>query len=255
MGIMYVLFFSGNITTCHTPQVISHAGFENRKKKELCEDMLTELKIQMDCWIAALPSTVVNGYIQQLQIKPFGMNFFTEKQVQLFVSECKGKDGCVMHFDSTGTIIKQIPGNKQPYLYSFIIGRLNMPVCEFVNTDQRTFSIANNLNFFLGEARRLNNGREVKPNVVVTDFSYANINSVLWSCNKTTLPVYLQSMYNELTKPLTRKENLTLLFLCSCHMIKAVSTRLVIFYWYLYNCNYHGRHVMEALDYHGFTQI
>jgi hypothetical protein len=116
--------------------VLKQAVYEYRRNQQLTRDIMMELRIQMEAWNAALGS-VVKGYIQSLAIVPFHVISYTEQQLQLFVSACRRKSGCVLHIDSTGTVVRKFPDQKQPYLYSLLLAGENIPVMEFITTDHR----------------------------------------------------------------------------------------------------------------------
>jgi hypothetical protein len=130
----------------------------------------------------------------------------------------------VLHLDSTGTVVRRIPEQKQPYLYSAILAGENIPVMEFITTDHRSFSLSAKLEYFLADCREMNHGMVVLPTVIVTDFSYALINAVLISFNKMSLLAYLKLTYESLTSGKSLK-SLTILALCCAHMMKAVANR------------------------------
>jgi hypothetical protein len=181
---------TGNITHCQTPEVLKQAAFDLKIKEQLSSDMINEVRIQMEAWNAAIRGQSINGYVQSLGVVPFCVTMFTEKQADLFLSATRRPQGCILHLDSTGTVVKKIPDQKQRYLYSIILSGDNVPVLEFITTDHRTLSICHQLDIFLGEVKKLNKGRAALPRVVVTDFSYALINAVLNACNTMTLTAY-----------------------------------------------------------------
>ena len=52
----------------------------------------------------------------------------------------------VWHFDATGSILKNIPGQKKPYLYSLVAhdqkNKLILPIAEFITTSHNSISIS-----------------------------------------------------------------------------------------------------------------
>lgn len=223
----------GNITHCQTPEVLKQAALDLKVKDQLSPDMIDEVRIQMEAWNAAIRGETINGYVQSLGVLPFYVTMFTERQANLYLSATRRPEGCVLHLDSTGTVVRKIPEQKQPYLYSVILADDNIPVLEFISTDHRGFSIRHKLDTFLAEVRKLNNGRPALPRVVVTDFSYALINAVLDACNTMTLTAYLKATYQLLlsNKRLRRKRSMTFIAICNAHMLKAIANRYVTLYY------------------------
>jgi hypothetical protein len=184
----------------------------------------------MQAWRAAIHGqSGVNGYIQSLAVDPFQVTLFLDTQLSIFVRAAKSREGCVVHLDSTGTVVRNIPNQKRPFLYSVILAGDNIPILEFISTDHRAFSIAEKLERFLADARRCNQGRPALPRVVVTDFSFALINAVLSACNKMTVITYLKAAFELLSRVTVAKTgskiNFTIIALCKAHMLKAIANR------------------------------
>ena len=197
-------------------------------KQRLCADTVVELIIQMDAWNAGVRGQGINplhGYIQSIGHTPFHVVCFTERQVNVFVSACRNKIGCVLHIDSTGSVIQKIPNQKDPLLYSLLLGNQGIPIMEFITTDHRSISISAKLDFFMAACRdHANNGRPVLPSMVVMDFSYATINAVLICFNKMSLTAYLHATYEMLMSGKNTKF-LVVIALCCAHVMKAISNR------------------------------
>lgn len=197
-------------------------------KDRLAEDTVMELSIQMHAWNAAVRGQGINpmhGFIQSLAHTPFHVIYFTERQLHVFVDASRSKTGCVLHIDSTGSVIKKIPNQKDPLLYSLFLANHGIPIMEFITTDHRSISISAKLDFFMAACRdHANNGRPILPSMVVMDFSYATINAVLICFNKMSLTAYLHATYEMLTTGKSMNF-LVVIALCCAHVMKAISNR------------------------------
>jgi hypothetical protein len=108
---------AGNTTECQTPQVIRQALYETSVKQRLSPDVFQELVIQKECWDVALRGGTINGFIQSLCHTPFYVTFYTKQQAEIYVNSCFRNSTrlTVLHFDSTGSVVKKFPDNKPPY--------------------------------------------------------------------------------------------------------------------------------------------
>ena len=125
--------------------------------------------------------------------------------------------------------MRNFADQKQTYYYCLLMGSNSIPVMEFISTRHTSSWICNMLEQFNSDVRVCNSGRNVKPQVVVTDFSYAMIYSVLFAYNKMTIVVYLKICYAILQGKYTCAQihSNTFISICCAHMIKAISMRLV----------------------------
>jgi hypothetical protein len=147
-----------------------------------------------------------------------------------YVSACKGKDPMTLHFDSTGSVIKRFPNQKQPFYYCMLLvsPTISIPVAEFIATHHTAAAIC----YFIEElnrgARVCNNEKRIHPHLVVVDFSYAMINAVLSAFNKMSIVSYLSATYRLLQRQCRVSEirAITFVGICCAHMIKAIASRL-----------------------------
>ena len=121
--------------------------------------------------------------------------FYLEEQLEYFIDRCK--DGrFVLHFDSTGSVMRHMLRQKQPYYYAVVGADHSFPICEFITTRHFHAWIMTMLDMFLNDARYLNGGKRVLPALFVIDFSFALIYAVLLAFNRCTLSHYLQLAWN-----------------------------------------------------------
>ena len=216
---------AGNTTHCQSPQVIRQAVFESRAKQRLTNDLFSELIIQMEAWDAALPGQPVSGYIQSLGHTPLLITFYTAQQVQLYSDICRHKrmQPVVLHFDSTGSVIKRFGSQKEPLYYTLLMADTNIPALEFITTCHTSSWIGNVICQFLTDVKKCG---PHKPSVVITDFSFALINAVLRSFNDMSVNKYLAVTYRLLNGGVKPACNMTHLLICKAHLMKAMSMKL-----------------------------
>lgn len=221
---------SGNTTKCQSPGILKQALSESNRSKRLHENVTYELDIQRRAWLASLPGTNVQGYIQSIGLYPFHVLFYLEGQVKAYIASAKTAD-CTLHVDATGSIISSLgekSGRDTVYLYSVVLAKANLPVCEFLSADHRSHSIQGHLDTFNACVASVNHNKRLRPNYVVTDFSYALIHAVTKSFNECDLVAYLNNCEKILSKQATSNmiASTCFIILCKSHMIKALSKRV-----------------------------
>lgn len=102
-----------------------------------------------------------------------------------------------------------------------------IPITEFVTTSNDTNSISKFLFSFrkLLEQNCLNKSKFIYAPIIVTDFSWALINSVLDIFNNCSISKYLFLTYDVLVKNKKDININTILVLCSTHFLKLIIKR------------------------------
>lgn len=168
------------------------------------------------------------GYIRFRSGEPFSVHLFSEDQLGLLKSSPN-----VLYLDATGNIVRGLRGIKKRFLlYTIVKPSCNgpIPVADMITSSHDTFSISTFLNNFILSAARhvkLSNSFLFNTSVcqlVVTDFSWAIIHSVLRSLVGTDIDHYLQTMFDALIND--KKVDMCLLFICSNHFIHNTSRQL-----------------------------
>jgi hypothetical protein len=132
----------------------------------------------------------------------------------------------ILYFDATGSIIKHINQQKRPFLYSLVFyDKKNhniLPIAEFVTTKHSQINITQYL-ISLRVFIELNTKRRFNPRIIVTDQSWALINSVHMAFNNCTTVAYLELCFNVLMSG-KKDENYkrTIHYLCSTHILKVI---------------------------------
>ena len=166
---------AGNVMQCKSPGVFHQAAYECRLKQQLHPDMIVELRMQRKDWAASEGAASPPGFIQSIGDSPFYCTFYLREQVELYIEVCKSNGS--VHCKATGTVVKDIPDNKRVLYYTVIPSDCNVPVMEFLTAQHTTETISYLLELFLHDVRTVNSGVTVKPQYIVTDFSYAIINA------------------------------------------------------------------------------
>jgi len=220
---------AGNITACQSPQVLRQAKYQYRLNQRLAEDVSEELRIQDKAWEAAFPDKLVKGYIQCMGEKPFFVTFYLHNQVEMYINNASSKDiPMIVHFDATGSVMRKIQNQKQPYYYVLIPDNSDIPFMEFLSTSHTSRWLSGLLSTFLKDVKICAPNKQLRPRVVVTDFSYAMIYSAILSFNDSTILPYLMDTYSVLCDS-ERKvccKSFTAVVICEAHMMKTVSMRL-----------------------------
>ena len=136
------------------------------------------------------------------------------------------EDYPIVYFDATGGIFNKIRMQENcPLLFSLVCHDKSkkqiIPMCEFITTDHTSLSIAKYLDVIHLKLIK----RKMFIPVVVTDFAYPLINSVMKCFNKCTLTHYLEWCYYILfdkEKQSLESSIKTRLYLCSFHILKSL---------------------------------
>ena len=171
----------------------------------------------------------------------------------------------IWHFDATGSIIKNISGQKKPFFYSIVSrdikNKLILPVAEFVTTSHDSISITKYLFSIkkIFENSLNENKRFIIPPIVVTDFSWALIISVLEAFNNCSVVNYINWAFDVLFKYSENNQlnqlMKTRIIICQTHIFKAVvqKTNICIDKKRLSEKNYDKQNKIKKLFLFSFT--
>ena len=135
----------------------------------------------------------------------------------------------IWHLDSTGNVLQSINGQKSSYLYSIVshdpINKKNIPIFEWISTSHTQTTISSYL-FLIKEQcllyKKLAGKKVLFPfaPIIVTDFSFALINSILKIFNNCSMEEYLQKTFDIIIKKSTPPSFFkTMIYLCSTHFL------------------------------------
>jgi hypothetical protein len=136
----------------------------------------------------------------------------------------------IWFFDATGSIIKNIPNQKTSYLYSIVmhdfIKNKIIPFSEFVSTEHSTISISHKL-FYIKKSidSYSTSDNFMQPKVIVVDFSWALLNSILDVFCNHKIGSYLTYCFQKLVMISNTKELYTIPYICSTHFLRMMFRR------------------------------
>jgi hypothetical protein len=129
----------------------------------------------------------------------------------------------VWYIDATGGVHQKINGQKEIFIYRTVCHDENqkkiIPVFDFLTTCHTGENLAKYLRYAVAriEQNFSKNSPLIVPPIIVMDFSYAIVNSILESINKCSLTEYLSYCSNVLVKENELLSKQTHIYLCSTH--------------------------------------
>ena len=219
-------FVAGNLSHCKNPGTLKKASYDNKKNQRLHEDVIAELIVlKRHICMEDNEYTVLSGYIQLISCVPFSVHLYSEGQFKCCDSNAN------LYLDATGTVCQQIPDQaKQVYYYAIVSkGEANepaIPVAEMLTNDHTTI----NIGYFL---QRMSSdyckviGKELQPQKVEVDFSWAMIHAAILAFNKTEVVTYLQESW-KLTSGASEEhfKFKTVVHLCSAHIMHMIMRKV-----------------------------
>lgn len=220
---------AGNITRSLTRDVLKKISSEFRKSTRLHNDVVMELMLTQSIMKELGTSTTLTkaGYIQHLQVDPFGVHLYTDASIRILVAHLKENPPVTLHLDATGGVVSKLPNQPKRVLYYALVfpgkgkDKPPLPVSELLSNEHSVPT----LSFWLMETlRKVSRCTVHKIRQVETDYSWALINSVLLAFNKESVTTYLIRAHTIIRKQMGKKEldSFTVLHLCSAHILKAV---------------------------------
>ncbi|CAF0972658.1 unnamed protein product [Brachionus calyciflorus] len=219
-------FLKGLVLFPDQRSILKQISYEARHDSRISTDIYYDAEAAKNIFdILEFPEeNRINGFIQEISLNPFGILFF-----QIFSPKFP-----IWFFDATGNVMKKVKGQKAAYLYSIVChdkGNRNIvPVVEFITTCHSTLSISKYL-FSIKSLISLHykNYEDIPlPRVIVTDFSWPLINSVLETFNRISISTYLRLCFKKIIDREKFNEefkNMIIPYLCSTHFIKNISKK------------------------------
>ncbi|XP_073715784.1 uncharacterized protein [Misgurnus anguillicaudatus] len=220
---------SGNLTQSLNKNILKVISTEIKKSMLIHENVFIEMHLTQRI-LKECDSSFYNipGYIQLLQINPFGAHLYTEVGVSILVHHLRKKETPVsLYLDATGGVVSKLPEQKKRVLYYALTlpgkGRdaPPLPVCELLSNEHSIPPLTFWLMQFL---LKLSNYTSIRINKVETDYSWALMQAVVLAFNRMSMDSYLEWTNAVCRKSKTSAEikAVTILHLCSAHIIKAV---------------------------------
>ncbi|CAF0888839.1 unnamed protein product [Brachionus calyciflorus] len=196
----------------------------------ISRDLIFDLKaIKLGCQFLGLSTNPnFSGFIHSLGIDPYGFLLMSDMQIKIW--DKVKKHSPVWHLDATGGIHIDIDSQKKPFFYSMVFhdrkNKIILPIGEFISTDNTMRSISKFLRNIYEILKENNKGTEssIAP-IIVTDFSWALMNSVLNVFNNMDMNEYLEWCFKKIFGESDNEERCavgTRLYLCSTHFLKSL---------------------------------
>lgn len=104
-------------------KIFSVIGAEIRKSTKLHDDMMLELmlalKVLKEC---ATTSATYSGYMQHLQVEPFGVHLYTEEGLKILVEHRRKRSPVTLHCDATSeVVVSKISNQSKRVLYNALV--------------------------------------------------------------------------------------------------------------------------------------
>ena len=136
----------------------------------------------------------------------------------------------IWYFDATGCVIEKIKGQNDPFLYSIVFHdkkqKFIFPLAEFISTGHDSQTISSYLSILKYQLEKtipLSNQFQFAP-IIVTDFSWALINSIMKVFNNCSIDYYTQWCYEILFNVEESFHKLNIMkvisYICATHFLK-----------------------------------
>jgi hypothetical protein len=140
----------------------------------------------------------------------------------------------IWFIDATGGILKRIVGQKKVLLYSIVMddksNKFVCPLADFFSPGHDMKTISSYFQIIRDSLEKFISKRSFQcAPLIVTDFSWALINAVLRTFNKTSFEAYINWCSNILIEHKIFKIHFlpTIIFLCYSHFIKMISKKVL----------------------------
>lgn len=220
-----------NKVTEASGMLLKIGNLQDVKSDDVCRKMRSEAMSSLDRDEDDVVDMILmrrsnTGYIQ-LVADPFQVHVYSREQLDVVKVETKNKK-CqpVLHFDSTGSIFKKPKyDSKAPFYYAGVINvsKTNRicPVFEMVSCSHDTASIGLLLIKFKSYVHQ-NKLKWPLFKHVVTDFSFALLNSICYYWNNMSLEDYINATYQHVIHEDEMSRDVVLLHLCCAHFTKMI---------------------------------
>lgn len=163
------------------------------------------------------------GFIQQLSIKPFTIQYWSEEGLRLYHSLAQ-KD--VLFWDATGSVVRKGDDGKRFLYYELALrhpvkGKMGIPVSSMVTDDQSLPTIQNWIARFRHDEKKLfGHGNVAQPKMIISNVFWVFIIAALKEFNTENLTEFLLRAWKIVqgNEPKERKDK-TIVHLCTGHFM------------------------------------
>jgi hypothetical protein len=215
------LLNKGIVRNSYGLNTLQKANSEQKSAKKLVKEC--DLHGAIECKMK-FPS-----YVQKVST-PLEVHLYSEDQTNVLRHLIMSKQVVVLHFDATGSMVRDLNchdhGEKTVLYYAAVIsvnGKI-FPLAELISAKHD----ANTITQFLKNYKQFVHDSKINGpifQVVVTDFSWALIKSVLDGFNKLNVLDYLNVTFDFLDKG-TDISQYSILFICCAHFIKLITNQI-----------------------------
>ena len=229
------ILLAGNLSTVQSPQVLQQIINETRRGEKLHFNPIIDLCITAEL-TAKLDeqNKLYPGYVRHISIQPMCVHLHMEQNLKI-LSEATGRR--LLHLDATGSLVSRLqdlPTQKQTILYYAVVfphakkGQLCLPVTEMVSWSHDTLTISSWLTRFMHDLGKVKTRKGNNGFIVVTDFSWAQIHSVIKAFNSTNLRDYFHKVDQILNgeQSAAEIERFTVVQLCAAHFLKMIADKI-----------------------------
>lgn len=217
---------AGNIIRSLNKNILKVISCEINESCRLHDDVMLELMLTQKI-IKDTDLSYIRIYCTDLQVDPFGVYLYTGTGLVILVQNLRKGHPATLHLDATGGVVSWIPNQPKRVLYYSINlpghgqDTPPLPVSEMITNDHTIPNVSFWLHRTIIKIRKLTVYNIYQ---VETDYRWALIHNALLSFSKQAIHTYLMESYN-LVKgnvTMTNLRWLSVLHLCSAHIIKAV---------------------------------
>ena len=199
----------GNRTSVRSYDVIKMARQEYERKQRCGDDFFESVENIIDSqhldislnFEETKASRELPGFVRSAQRSPFKIILANYDQLKVAVAYLNNTELSIIYIDSSGKLLKKEKGKSKLLNTAVVIpppakGHSPFPIFEMVSEKNKTIDFQTFLEYgfsYLSTAN--NNGKVCSPAVAVSDFSFANIHSILAVFNKVKIEEYLEKVY------------------------------------------------------------
>ena len=187
---------AGNLNDVKSVPVLQKISSEKNLDNRLDSDAFMEcFKIQQKQDVDKPSSQLKHSVIQYVAMSPFVVHSYSESQLHI-LHEQQRKNDCLLYMDATGSVVaKPHPCSKSVLYYALCTPCQSsthtvVPVVEMLTSDQTTATILHWWTCLRRDYYKLFL-KDLRPQKVETDFSWAMIHAVVQAFNNVSIQQYL----------------------------------------------------------------
>ena len=201
---------TGNKTSVKSYDVLIMARQEYEKKQRCGDDFFQSVQNIIDSQhidtSLNFEDTTANrqlaGFVRSVQQSPFKLIMGNYDQLRIGANYMNKKENPTIFMDSSGKFLKKEKGKSKLLNTAVVIpppakGHSPFPIFEMVSEKNRTIDFHTFIEYgwsYLSAS--INNEKVRYPRIAVSDFSFANIHSILGAFNKVKIDKYIETAYN-----------------------------------------------------------